>query len=152
MDLSQLTTTSVGLAKGARTCNKEALRGVGCCQPGGASTSTCPAVLCVWPEMVTGTCLEARKKKAADGKPCSLNRRLTLTLTRYLSMLSLLFPPPLCPLRAATTAAAPLRINRYALPMPHQSNTHMHMYTPPPFLIALSQLRVSSTLVPSHQS
>ncbi|KAL9480494.1 hypothetical protein ACSS6W_005280 [Trichoderma asperelloides] len=43
VDLSQLTTSSVCLAKGAHTCNKEASQGVGCCQPAGMST--CPAVV-----------------------------------------------------------------------------------------------------------
>ncbi|KAL6891912.1 hypothetical protein GGI43DRAFT_202786 [Trichoderma evansii] len=69
------------------------------------------------------------KKKAADGKPCSLNR-LTLIHPTSLS-LSLLFPPPLLrPLTTNCHYCCHSYINAL-LPMPHQSNIQPYIHVCP---------------------
>lgn len=128
-DLSQLTTSSVGLAKGAHTCNKEASQGVGCCQPAG--TSTCPAVLCAWRVPVRVPRSQARQKEGGRWETLFLESPASRSSTLLLSRLSLLCPPPLLrPLPTATTAA---RISDALLPAAtglfRTNPTYMHAYT-----------------------
>ncbi|KAL7896969.1 hypothetical protein HDV63DRAFT_82755 [Trichoderma sp. SZMC 28014] len=86
-----------------RTCNKEA-------------ASTCPAVLCVWRGLVVGTFFEARKKKAADGKPCSLN---------VASLLLVAFPTSPAPTTGSSSYQSPCPTN--AAPIQH---TYAHVHSP----------------------
>lgn len=84
-------------------------------QPASTSTSTCLAARCGWPELVS--VLEARKKKAADGKPCSLNRRLAHSLCGCASPCSLcFFHLPCC---AHYWRPLLLRLSYQHLPLPY---------------------------------